>query len=140
MKQYLWIYELLYTLLQVLSKFSIVLLYWRIFPQRWLRSAVILLLVFGILQWLIYTLVILFLCRPIALVFDKTLKGTCMSLNAPVLTGAIMTFVQDVIILCLPIPSIWGLHLKTRRKLGVMMILGVGLMYASPILSLSNTS
>ena len=35
----------------------------------------------------------------------------------------------DIVVLCLPMPIIWGLHATRRKKLGVASIFGLGFLY-----------
>ena len=53
----------------------------------------------------------------------------CSVGNRPVNTaGGIMNICSDAFILGLPVPAIWSLQLPTRKKLGLVAILLIGLM------------
>lgn len=45
-----------------------------------------------------------------------------------ILTAAIMDILEDIAILCLPIPSILALRLNLRKKVAVVFAMSVGLM------------
>jgi hypothetical protein len=63
---------------------------------------------------------ILRLCVPIALNWDKTLRGTCGDNGGAELAGAGFNLALDVIIFLLPLPVVWELHMSTQKKAAVM--------------------
>lgn len=125
------------------TKMSVVLLYYRIFPQRWLHKTIWFFLVAESIVFSIFFFLVVFRrsfraspktvltqieCNPLAAVFDKTIKGKCLDFHAIILAGAILSTVEDVVIICLPIPSILKLRLKVRKKVEVILIISVGMM------------
>jgi hypothetical protein len=91
------------------------------------------------------TLVLIFQCKPVSsspswarlrliLIILKVQKswipltvGICLS-NVPTFTGlAIVTIVYDIIIFLLPIPLLWTLQIRRRRKIALMGVFLLGL-------------
>lgn len=113
----------------MLSKLSILLTYRRIFPRGWLRRTIVFLGILITLQGTILVILFIFICQPIALVFNKKLSGKCLDLSTIVITGGIICLVEDVVFISLPIPAILKLRLPTRRKIAVLSILCLGIVY-----------
>ncbi|KAE9382122.1 hypothetical protein N431DRAFT_317320, partial [Stipitochalara longipes BDJ] len=125
--QYEWIYEIFYAVTTTTTKTSILLLYYRIFPQDWLRRTVFVGCVYMVIHGLIFFFVIVFQCRPIALVYDKSLEGTCLDIHAVVFAGSVLSMIEDIATISLPIPSILKLRLPLKKKLQVVLMMSVGL-------------
>jgi len=121
-------YEILYAVTTGTIKISILLLYYRIFPQDWLRNTVALGCVFMVIHGLTFLFVVVFQCKPIALVYDKSLQGTCLDIHAVVFTSSILSMVEDIATISLPIPSILKLRLPLKKKVQVVLMMCVGLM------------
>ena len=69
----------------------------------------------------------LFSCKPIQFFWDKSIPyGHCLDENAISygMTGA--NILSDFVVLCLPIPPLWGLKLPVARRLSLigMFVLG----------------
>jgi hypothetical protein len=71
---------------------------------------------------------VLFACRPISASWDPTLLPTAVCLNrgAIYVATAVIGVATDFMVILLPIPTIWGLHLHMKQKLGLLGIFGVG--------------
>ncbi|KAN0121837.1 hypothetical protein V8E51_000163 [Hyaloscypha variabilis] len=126
--QYEWIYEIFYAVTSVTIRFSILLLYYRIFPQDWLRRAVLVGCAYMVIHGLIFSFVVIFQCRPIALVYDKSLESSCLDIHAVVFAGSVLSMVEDIMTISLPIPSILKLRLPFKKKVQVVLMMIVGLM------------
>lgn len=122
-----WSWELIYIVVQTMTKVSVLLLYYRIFPQQWFRQLIHVLIVFMFAHFLAFGIVIVNACHPIAKFWDKALPGKCINTRPVGVAGAIFSIVEDIVFLSLPIPLIWQLRLKTSRKIGIMVILTIGL-------------
>jgi hypothetical protein len=71
----------------------------------------------------------LLICRPIAYTYDKTIVGGyCGDLLSLQLFTAIWNLLMDIAIVVLPMPIVWGLKMKTQRKVGVSLMFGMGIM------------
>jgi hypothetical protein len=71
---------------------------------------------------------VIFQCKPLALVYDKSLHGTCFDFHAITFYSAILSIVEDIVVILLPIPSILKLRLKFKKKVQVVLVMSVGLM------------
>jgi hypothetical protein len=60
--------------------------------------------------------------------WDPTLLPTAVCLNrgAIYIVTAVIGVATDFMVILLPIPTIWGLHLHMKQKLGLLGIFGVG--------------
>lgn len=76
--------------------------------------------------YLIGTLVKIFQCSPRAKAWDKSIPGHCLGVDVPILVAAAINVVSDCLILLLPMVSVWRLHMKMTRKLGVCAIFLAG--------------
>lgn len=67
-------------------------------------------------------------CQPYHKIWDKSVKGTCGSKPAIDLVASVTHLCSDVCILFLPQKVIWGLKLSLKKKLGVSVIFGLGIL------------
>ncbi len=74
-------------------------------------------------------LVVCLICKPIAYSFDKTIPdGHCGDLSKFELYTAILNLIMDSIIVILPMPMLWRLQMQTKKKIGLIIVLGMGAM------------
>lgn len=82
-----------------------------------------------------------FQCIPRRKIWTPTLAGRCIDLGAAFLVSAITNTVTDIAAFLLPLYSIWDLQLPWERKVGVLAVFGVGLLYViQPQLPRTNLS
>ena len=72
-----------------------------------------------------------FQCVPRAKIWNPTLKGGCVNLLAAFIAGSAINVVSDFSILLLPLYRLSKLKIPTRRKIGVLAIFAVGLLYVN---------
>ncbi|KUI60250.1 hypothetical protein VP1G_07461 [Cytospora mali] len=111
-----------YTFDLAMFKYGILLLYIRIFPQRWLRPFVITLVVL-IAAWLItMEAVFIFQCKPVHASWDLEARPTAKCFNnIHVFIGqSVPTIVFDVIILSLPPILVWRVQIPAIDKTSVL--------------------
>lgn len=120
---------LVYVAAMGIIKISILLLYLRLFlSQEKLRYCIYAAL-FIIAGFLISTEVsLIFLCLPPVEVVPRVQARACISLGKHALTQVIFNFLSDIIIIALPVPAVWALHLPRRQRLAVIGIFAVGIM------------
>lgn len=61
-------------------------------------------------------------CKPISKAWNPNEPGTCLNYYQWWLGSAISSVIIDAIILVLPLPALWELHLKLRQKLLVLAV------------------
>ncbi|GKT42882.1 satratoxin biosynthesis SC1 cluster protein 4 [Colletotrichum spaethianum] len=130
--QLFYVVQMLYILIQVFAKISILLFFSRIFPARWFQLTVRYFIVFLLLHGLIFLLVIIFQCTPISSTWDRSNPNRkCLNVTAIGYAGAVFSIIEDLVILVLPIPELVKLQLNIRKKiaLGFMFSLGSLLKY-----------
>ncbi|TQS36145.1 hypothetical protein Golomagni_03412 [Golovinomyces magnicellulatus] len=121
-----WLWEIIYIIVQTMTKISVLLLYHRIFPQRWFRRIIIFLICIMFVHCIAFGVVIITACKPIKSFWHKEIKGRCIDVRAVGVVGAAFSIGEDVTFLLLPVPLIWKLKLKPSRKIGIILILTIG--------------
>ncbi|KAL4933241.1 putative integral membrane protein [Aspergillus undulatus] len=119
--QFLWVLSLSCT------KISILFLYLRIFPVRWLVwSSWATITV--IAAWAIATILAgCLVCRPFAFNWDKTIPGgKCGNQVTSFTVTGVINLVTDVVVLVLPMPSLSKLQMATYKKVTLIAVFGLG--------------
>lgn len=108
-------------------KISILHLYIIIFPSSGFKKACYGVIVVSILYFLSVLLETFLLCTPVQFNWDKTIAGTCNphSQIAFIIAGT-TNLVIDVVVVILPMPMLWQLHLPLARKIGIMAMFSLG--------------
>lgn len=79
----------------------------------------------------------LLICKPISYNWDfTTQKGSCANTTVNCIVGAGINIVTDLVILLLPMPTIWRLKIPTRSKISLSLIFGLGFMYVPKLVHL----
>ncbi|OCK85738.1 hypothetical protein K432DRAFT_286131 [Lepidopterella palustris CBS 459.81] len=119
--QILWCTSLMFT------KVSILLFYTRIFSIASFRLAARVTAVVVVLWCISVILCSFLLCRPFAFNWDQTIPGGhCGNqILSYELTGT-FNICTDVMVLCLPLPVIWNLQMRTANKIGLIGVFAVG--------------
>ena len=112
------------------AKFSVLLLYRRLFPQPGFHQ-----ILWGVGGFvLVYTVVqeftMLFQCNPMAGAWDPAVyaRATCIRLNLEWVIMASFNVLTDIVTLFLPLPLVWRLQIDRERKfqlLGVFLLGGL---------------
>jgi hypothetical protein len=73
---------------------------------------------------------ILFACKPIAASWDLSLQAdaVCINRGAIYIATAVIGVLTDVLLIILPIPTVWGLQMSRKQKIGLTGMFGVGSM------------
>ena len=122
-----------------LAKFSILLMYRRLFDTAGTGKThyLIHILIWANLAFYFpYLAATVFQCVPRARIWDPMLKGGCINLKAAFIAASAINVVSDFSILLLPLYRLSKLKIPTRRKIGVLAIFAVGLLYAPLLCSL----
>lgn len=127
---YYLIAELFYFAAVGLVKCSILLFMLRIFPQERFRMAVFIVVGLVVAYTLAFLLSTAFQCQPVSyfwLQLDNNAVGRCNNINAQAWISAALNIVLDLIVLGLPLKSLWALQLSVARKLTVMAMFSLGI-------------
>lgn len=136
--QLLYAAQIVYASAIMTAKFSILALYWRLFPTRFMKRGCVVLAVLTLMWWLAGVLVDIFQCTPVRKAFDidiTSVEGDCISQTGYCLGMIIPNILMDVIILCLPTFEVSKLHLprSQRAALASVFLLGAGVTSAGGI-------
>jgi hypothetical protein len=109
--------QMLYLVNAVLTKASLILLYYRIFGVvrgfRWALWASFCLV---ICYYVACVIVSICGCSPVSKYWDSSLPGTCIDSIAFFRWNGVANMLLDVLILCLPYPMAWRLQTTLRQK------------------------
>jgi len=121
---------MVYSLSLAFSKISILFLYLRLSTARWFRILVWILLGVVVTYALIYNLMSVFGCQPIAATWDLTqLPGaTCLDQLTKYLALSILNIIIDVFELVLPIPVVLPLQMATKQKVSICFMFATGIL------------
>jgi hypothetical protein len=118
-----------YACVSAAVKLTVVLLYRRIFVTRVFKIITAVLSAIIICWWIAVLLTQVFSCRPVEASWKPALAESCidtiMFYNAVTISNVIL----DVIILVLPLPMVWRLHMTSKTKLQVCGVFAVGALY-----------
>lgn len=120
-------YAILYTFCISFIKLSVLFFYLRVFVND--RFRFITFVVIGVVSaWTLANILLLFLiCRPFAANYDLTIDGVCGDRPTAFIAIGAYNIITDVIILVLPIPTIWSLRAQRKWKIGLTAIFLLGL-------------
>ncbi|KAJ5794664.1 hypothetical protein N7457_001263 [Penicillium paradoxum] len=115
-----------YKLTMNMTKMSILMLYLRIFIQRWFRITCYVLLVIISSYMVAAFFASVFQCTPVARAWDKTITGTCIDITTNWYANAGFSIATDFIILGLPMYPIYKSKIVLKRKIALMMVFALG--------------
>ncbi|KAM0602730.1 hypothetical protein ACHAP1_007343 [Verticillium nonalfalfae] len=123
--------ESFYVICLSLAKLSILCFFLRIFPNRVFRIITYSVMIFIGMSTTVFVFLQIFQCSPIEYNWLGW-KGTfgsfrCLNVNTLVYTAAGFSIAQDVIILVLPLPLLFGLNMSWRSKMGIMVMFSLGI-------------
>ncbi|KAF1848583.1 uncharacterized protein K460DRAFT_353547 [Cucurbitaria berberidis CBS 394.84] len=119
--QFLWVLSLSCT------KISILYLYLKLFPIRWVVWSSYA-TIFIIIAWTIATILAgCFICRPFAFNWDKAIPGgSCGDQVTSFTVTGIINLITDVIVLLLPMRPLYQLQMATYKKVTLITVFGLG--------------
>ncbi|KDN72221.1 putative integral membrane protein [Colletotrichum sublineola] len=118
--------QMLYVVILILVKGAIVAFFRRIFPRRSFQIVVYIVLTVLVLHGLLFVLLIMFECTPVASIWDRSLDRKCIDINAVTLASAVLSIVEDFVILAMPIPELRRLKLTRKQKTAVVLLFSLG--------------
>ncbi|KAM0282352.1 hypothetical protein ACHAQH_003031 [Verticillium albo-atrum] len=119
--------QMLYILIQVFAKMSILLFFSRIFQVRWFLITVRAFIAFLIVHGLLFVLLVAFQCMPVSSVWDRSNNDrTCINMTAVGYAGAAFSIIEDLVIMALPVPELLKLQLTRKKKIALAIIFALG--------------
>jgi hypothetical protein len=119
--------EILHLPAVAFPKLCIIVLYLRVFTNKYARFATWILIYVVGGTWIAYTVAACFQCRPFAFNWDKTIpEGKCFDVNAFALSSSVPNIVSDVAILLLPLRTILDLKVSLGKRIGLCLIFLTG--------------
>ncbi|KAK1573449.1 LOW QUALITY PROTEIN: CFEM domain-containing protein [Colletotrichum navitas] len=110
----------------IAAKISICAMYLRILVDRWSRITVIGLIASLIIQTLLFLFLVVFQCTPVQSIWDRSIPGFCLNIQAIGYAGAAFTITYDFIFIVLPLPQLLKLNIALRKKLVLAFLLTLG--------------
>ncbi|KAH8881221.1 hypothetical protein GQ53DRAFT_848384 [Thozetella sp. PMI_491] len=125
--RYFWIVQMLYIFIQVFTKIAILLLLGRVFPTRGFQLIIKIGSALLVLHGVIFFFIDAFQCVPVSSIWDRTITAKrCVDITALGYAGAVFSIVEDLLLLLIPVPWVWGLQMNTRKRIGVLVLFSLG--------------
>ncbi|RYP76286.1 hypothetical protein DL770_007247 [Monosporascus sp. CRB-9-2] len=116
----------LYYVCVSLTKVSILLFYFRLFPQQGYRIFLWFMLGFVVLTGITSSVAGIFQCNPIPKAWDFDIPGTCFNRPALFFANAGLNIFQDFVIYILPSPMLWNVQLPLKQRIALIGVFVVG--------------
>jgi len=121
--------ELLYITSLSLTKVSILCFYLKVFPARYFRWCVFVLIGLNLAYAIGFDLALIFQCHPLEgawLQWDGTYKDQCTSINVLGWSAAAFNIALDMATIILPLPELYRLSMSIKKKVQIMAMFTVG--------------
>ncbi len=116
----------LYVVTLGLVKVSLIAFYLQVFQDHRFRIVCWIVLGCIILSLGIIQFLTIFSCTPVQSFWDRDIKGSCLDVGAVGFANSANSILQDLIILIMPMPSLYKLQMKRWRKIAVGFMFAVG--------------
>ncbi|KAH8646884.1 hypothetical protein BX600DRAFT_390444 [Xylariales sp. PMI_506] len=120
-----YIMEIIYVFCLASAKASMLLFYRRAFLTTWMQRAVDTILVILAIWTICFECACIFLCKPASAFW--TGEGTCGDFIPMIQVLIATNAVGDLVVMALPMSTIWSLHMRKTEKLGIMSCFALGL-------------
>lgn len=120
--------QIIYMLALAAVKMSVLFFYRRLFTVGAVRRAIMATMGVTISWLLAFVFAAAFLCDPPRKQWDTTVPGHCGDQIAMDEAMVVTNMFTDVIIMVLPMPTIWTLKLKLREKLALTAAFSLGVL------------
>lgn len=119
----LWISDYPFQIGVTLSKISVLFFYTRVFTTHsvWFKRALWLTGCLSTAWTTAFIFAQTFQCTPIYKYWIPAVPGTCVSVWMVATLHALFDAILDVIILVLPMPMVWRLHVGRNRKISIFL-------------------
>jgi hypothetical protein len=119
-----------------LTKLAFLFFYLRIFPGQKLRYSIFATMALTGCYWATFQFGNIFYCTPISQVWngwDGEHAGKCLDINKFMIAATGTNILIDILIIVLPIPELLKLSLSWRKKVGLLTMFTVGLLWVQSI-------
>lgn len=120
---------IIYFLEVALVKATVLFFFLRIFPSPKTRRLIRYTLIFNALYGIVFTLIGVFLCRPISYYWthwNQEKRGQCVDINALVWINATISIILDVWMLIVPLCEVFYLQMSWHHRINVTLMFFVG--------------
>ncbi|KAL6880958.1 hypothetical protein J3F83DRAFT_765251 [Trichoderma novae-zelandiae] len=124
-------YALIYTACITIVKLSILFFYLRVFPSSKLRIATHIVIGLVSLWGLGSVLMFFFACRPFEATWNPLAGGTCADRISTFLAVGAYNIISDIIILALPLRTMWTLNTRSQMKVALTVLFLTGLLVSA---------
>ena len=134
--QIVWLSSIFYNACLGFIKFSVLALYMRLGDRNLRRLAMVMMGVIGC-QAGGNVMACIFQCSPVRAAYDITILPAdkkCVNINAFYLANAAVNIFTDILTYTLPFPLVTRLQIPRKQKIGVGVMLCLGLLYSHPIM------
>ncbi|KAK3401706.1 hypothetical protein B0T20DRAFT_121270 [Sordaria brevicollis] len=123
-------YELIFATCISTVKLSVMFFYLRVFVNQGLRTATKIAMTFVLLWSTGNILQVFLICRPFRATYDpmSAPDAVCGSQKASFIAIGAFNVVTDIVILTLPLPTVWGLKMNWSTKAGLTGVFLIGLL------------
>jgi hypothetical protein len=125
-EQLYYITQIFYVVVQSLAKFSILLLYLRIFLNKRFRLVTKIAIGWMTCHTIAFVIVVALQCLPVDSVWDTAVPGKCINSQAFVYSAAGCSILEDFVVMLLPIWELKGLNLDLRKRLALVFMFSLG--------------
>lgn len=127
---HMYVIQIMYIARLSALKMSLLFFYLRIFPNSRIRQFLWGTVIFNTGYFMAFSAVGACLCRPVHFYWERWdgehLDGTCLDANAIGWANAAVSIILDVWMLALPLSQLGYLKLHWKKKVGVIIMFGVG--------------
>lgn len=100
--------------------------YLEIFNTQHFRISAYIVLGYITTSTVVIMMLTIFSCSPVEAFWNRDIKGKCLDVQALAYANSASAIIQDVILLILPLVSIWKLQMKRNKKIAVGVMFGIG--------------
>jgi hypothetical protein len=111
--------EAIYMASVTLPKLAIILLYLKIFVDKWIRRLTWMVGVAILLNGISGLIVTFTICQPFNFKWNKAINGHCADIMAAYRYVSVPNIITDVGVLLLPISTLYKLQISNPRKIGI---------------------
>ena len=127
--QLYYVSQILYVVVLDLAKVSILLIFLRVFTNPRFRLVTKICILWMACQTVAFFLAITLQCVPVSSIWDSSANRKCINTTAIIYAGAVLSIVEDIFIIILPIRELLALNMGSRQRLGVIFMFALGSLF-----------